>query len=338
MEVFGPEAARPEPAEPSLLSTSPQDPAPDTDTGDSGRPVIPASPAGPGEGFGDVNFQKLPRDLVLLDRFRVIRQIGKGGFGAIYLVDDSAVREELILKILNPQFSADETAILRFVQELKVTRSITHQNVIRIYDFLDLGQAHAVSMEYFPGKDLGKVILREKSLDPRRTLGIVSQICHGLQAAHDKGVNHRDIKPANLLVGENDMVKIVDFGLASVAQQVGSRLTKSGLLIGTPEYMAPEQISGGETDHRADIYSLGLVIYELLSGKKPFTADTPVKILFQHLEGEAQPLSELVENMPANLEDLVARTMAKSPDDRPQGAMELLAEIEGILAGLADAA
>jgi serine/threonine-protein kinase len=268
----------------------------------------------------------------------VIRQVGKGGFGAIYLVEDTAVQEELILKILNPQLSSDETALRRFVQELKLTRAITHGNVIRIYDLLDLKGAHAVSMEYFPSKDLGKVIRSQGSLDALRTLRIAIQTCEGLAAAHGEGVIHRDMKPANILVGEQDAVKIVDFGLAAAEQQLGSRLTKSGLLIGTPEYMAPEQISGGEVDHRADIYSVGILLYEMLSGKKPFTADTPVKILFQHLEGEAEPLGRLVEGLPLDLEYLVTCSMARDPDDRPRTAGDLLEMLHRVRSDLEKAA
>jgi serine/threonine-protein kinase len=309
MEVFGPEAGRSEadrnrpgeavPSQPSLQA----EPVPAEPSIASGSLKADQAPS-----IQDhVNYYKLSKNTILLNRYKVLRQIGKGGFGSIYLVEDSAIQDELILKILNPQLSM-------------------------------VGGARAVSMEYFASKDLGRIIHKEGNLEIRRTLFIISQVCKGLMAAHEAGIIHRDIKPANILVGEGDTVKIVDFGLASMEQRVGSRLTKSGLLIGTPEYMAPEQISGTEVDHRSDIYSLGLVMYEMLSGRKPFTAETPVKVLFLHLEGEAEPLSNLVEGMPRGLEELIVSTMAKDPSDRPQDSMAFHKAIEETLSDLAEAA
>ena len=289
----------------------------------------------PAEG---VNFLKLERDTQLLGRYRIVRQIGKGGFGAIYLIYDSAIQEEIIFKILNPQLSMDEIALARFVQELKVTRGITHRNVIRLFDFLDLGGARAVSMEYFPSRDLGKIIRSEGALELSRGLRILSQVCEGLMAAHSGGIVHRDVKPANILVGKDDTVKIVDFGLASMEQQIGTRLTKSGLLIGTPEYMSPEQISGGEVDHRADLYSLGILMFEAFSAKKPFSGETPVKVLFQHLEAEIPSLKDAAPNLPESVYQLVERAMCKEPGGRPQTAQEFWQALETIRSGLAEAA
>ena len=274
-----------------------------------------------------LNFAELPTGTVLLGRYRIVRKVGKGGFGVVYLVDDAAIQDQLVLKILNPQISIDENAAQRFVQEIKLSRRITHGNVIRIHDFLDLGGAHAVSMEYFPGRDLGAV-LADGPVDVARGLGIVAQVCDGLAAAHAVGVVHRDIKPGNILVGEGDRVKILDFGLAANQQMAGSRLTKSGILIGSPEYMAPEQITGAIVDQRADLYSLGIVMYEMFSGIKPFVADTPVKVLFQHLEGEVEPIGHLVKGLSPGLEDLVSRAMARDPGERPASAAALRALID----------
>jgi serine/threonine-protein kinase len=339
---FGPDMGIPSPPSveaPPLSVTGPGSPTrkpspekPAREPREAGAEVKAAAPAAP------QNFQKLERDTVLLDRFRVLRQIGKGGFGTIYLVEDSAIQEQIILKVLNPHLALDEMAIKRFVQELKLTRSITHPNVIRIYDFLDLGGARAVSMEYFPSRDLGKIIRAEKTLEPHLGLRLLDQVCDGLAAAHHSGVVHRDIKPANILVGNNNDVKIVDFGLASMEQRMGSRLTKSGILIGTPEYMAPEQISGAEVDHRADIYALGILMYEMFTGVRPFTAETPVKILFLHLEGTPVPMTEHAPGLPGDLVTLTMDCMAKEPQDRPSTAIELQARIRSILSGRAEAA
>jgi serine/threonine-protein kinase len=295
-------------------------------------PAIRREPRVP---FG-INFAELPEGQELLERYRVLRKIGRGGFGTVYLVHDQMVQEDVILKILNPQLSNDESAARRFVQELKLTRRVSHPNVIRIHDFLDLGGARAISMQYFPGQDLGRLLGESGPLDPRRGLRLAAQVCDGLAAAHVEGVIHRDIKPPNILVGADDAVRVVDFGLAAVQHSSGegSRLTQSGLLIGTPEYMAPEQISGEAVDHRVDLYSLGIVMYEAFSGRKPFVAETPVKVLFQHLEGGAAPLGEVVPGFPEPIAALVAAAMARDPNQRPSTAAELRAAIDRALESL----
>lgn len=274
-----------------------------------------------------LNYQNLPIGTRLLDRFAVLRRIGGGGFGAVYLVEDVIVREELVLKILNPQLSMDQNMVRRFVQELKFTRRITHPNVIRIYDLLDLGNAHAISMEHFPSRDLGSILREREVLPVATTLRIATQVCEGLAAAHEQGVVHRDIKPGNLLVGDDDVTKIVDFGLASAGAGDGSRLTKSGILVGTPEYISPEQITGGQVDGRTDIYSLGVVMYEMLSGHSPFGSDTAVNTLFQHLEGEVTPLRELVPALSESIERAVMSAIAREPEARPPSVQDLVASL-----------
>jgi serine/threonine-protein kinase len=214
-----------------------------------------------------LNFQKLEPGTMVNERFKVVRYIGGGGFGTVYLVEDTVVHEDLVLKILSPQLSLDESMIRRFVQELRLTRRISHRNVIRIYDMVDLGGAHAISMEHFDGRDLGQVAREDGPMSVERAVAIVHQVLDGLEAAHAMGIVHRDIKPANILVDANDVVKIVDFGLALVSQGTRSRLTQSGILVGTPEYISPEQITGQEVDGRTDLYSLGIVLYEMISGR-----------------------------------------------------------------------
>lgn len=275
-----------------------------------------------------LNFQRLQPGSTLIDRFRVLQRIGGGGFGTVYLVEDTIVREEMVLKILSPQLSLDETMIRRFVQELKLTRRITHPNVIRIYDLLDLKGAHAISMEHFSGRDLGTVLREDGPLAVERVLDITRQVLEGLSVAHGMGIIHRDIKPANILLGEDGVVKIVDFGLASVGQSSRSRLTQSGILVGTPEYISPEQITGHEVDGRTDLYSLGVVLYELLSGKQPFAGANAVNVLFQHLECEVPALDTVVEGIPPNVNELVMRCMSRFADDRPASAQDMLATMQ----------
>lgn len=273
---------------------------------------------------GLAHYSSLPPGTVLLNRFRVVRKIGGGGFGYVYLVEDTSIHEELVLKILNPQISMDETMIRRFVHELKYTRKITHKNVIRLHDFLEIEGTHAISMEYFDGSSLSKILRDEGRLEWKRGVAMAQEICEGLQAAHAEKIIHRDIKPPNILIGEDDSVKIVDFGLASMVQQAGSRLTKSGILIGTPHYMAPEQINGGDVGICSDIYSFGALLYEMFSGKPPFEGETAVSILFQHLKSATPVLDSQALEIPEALSGLVQQAMSKEPGARPKSMQEIL--------------
>ena len=291
----------------------------------SGLAPTPAPPPPTRVGMGEVkNFQKLAPGAELMGRFRVIQRIGGGGFGTVYLVEDLVVNEQLVLKILSPQLSLDPNMIRRFVQELKLTRRISHPNVIRIYDMVDLDGAHAISMEFFAGADLGAVLREHGPLSPSRAMHIAEQTLEGLAAAHAAGILHRDIKPANLLVGEGDVVKIVDFGLASMGHSQHSRLTQSGILVGTPEYISPEQITGGDIDTRCDLYSLGVVLYEAMSGQQPFSGANAVNVLFQHLEATVPPLSSVAAGIPPAVNDLVMKAMSRMVGDRHASAQAML--------------
>ena len=296
--------------------------------GASGAPPSPAGTPTPQV----VNFQKLEPGTLLNERYRVRRIIGGGGFGTVYLVEDTVVREDMVLKVLSPQLSLDANMIRRFVQELRLTRRISHPNVIRIYDLIDLGGAQAISMEHFEGRDLGSVMRQEGPLSVERTMFIVQQVLDGLEAAHATGIVHRDIKPANILVGEGDFVKLVDFGLAMVAQSTRSRLTQSGILVGTPEYISPEQITGQEVDGRTDLYSLGIVAYEMLSGRLPFAGTNAVNVLFQHLESDVEPLDQVAPHLPPAVCEFVMSCMSRMAGDRPAGAADALARLRGAAA------
>ncbi|MDH5180801.1 MAG: HEAT repeat domain-containing protein [Gammaproteobacteria bacterium] len=268
---------------------------------------------------------------VLADRYRVIRQIGKGAFGVVVLVSDTMVNEDIILKFLNPHMASDENVIQRFIHELRYARKITHENVIRIFDFITFGKSCAISMEYFPSHSLGYEMKANKTVNFKRAIQIFIDICKAMAVAHNAGVVHRDLKPANILVGNNDLVKIVDFGLAAAASKSDSRLTKSGILVGTPTYMAPEQVRARAIDARTDIYSLGILMYELFTGKPPYKGEDHMATLFKHVEGGAKPAKEANPEISPELNGIIMKAMATNPAERYQSITDLQSDLENIL-------
>jgi hypothetical protein len=265
---------------------------------------------------------------VLDGRYRVVRRVGRGGFGIAVLVEDMVVNEEIILKFLHASLAADARLIKGFIRELRYARKITHENVIRIYDFLSVSGAYAISMEYFPSHTLASESL---PLPIPRGLNIISDICKGMSVAHQADIVHRDLKPHNILTNEHDLVKIVDFGLAAGVSPTDSRLTQRSARMGTPAYMAPEQVRGGSVDPRTDIYSLGVIMYELFTGTPPYVGKDPIEIVFQHVEGKPKPPRAHAPDLPPALEALILKAMAVQPDDRFQ-SMDTLRETLAALA------
>ena len=246
---------------------------------------------------------------VIEGRYRYIEKIGKGAFGTVVLVEDEIVDERLILKFLNPNVSSDEEMMKRFVHELRYSRKITHRNVIRIFDFVSLGGNYAISMEYFPSHTLGAEMARHKPLPFPKTIGWAQDIANGMAVAHQVGIIHRDLKPANILINDEGLLKIVDFGVAAAASSGDTQLTKTGYVIGSPKYMAPEQILGKKVDHRADIYSVGVIIYEMLTGTPPYTKGDHMSVMYQHVQGKAKPCEELNPDIPPALAAVVRKAM-----------------------------
>ena len=242
-------------------------------------------------------------------RYKFVQKIGKGAFGTVVLVEDTVVEERLILKFLNANVSSDEEMLKRFVHELRYSRRITHKNVIRIYDFLYVGGSYAISMEYFPSHTLGTEIANEKPMAPKKALGYGTDICIGMSVAHQQGIIHRDLKPANILINETGLLKIVDFGVAAAAKSGDTQLTKTGYVIGSPKYMAPEQILGKKVDERADIYSLGVIMYEMLAGNPPYSRGDHMSVMYQHVQGKAPPLNEANPKVPREIADVITKTM-----------------------------
>ena len=269
-------------------------------------------------------------------RYRVLKKLGEGGMGSVYLAEQIAINRNVALKILHPDYARDPEFVRRFRQEAKLAASLSHHNIVTIFDFdqADDGSLYIV-MEYVAGNSLSGVI-KSGLLDVRTVVRLGIQIAEGLRAAHTAGVIHRDIKPENIMVLPGDEIKLMDFGIARLSNVEGvTRLTRSGVIMGTPTYMAPEQIEGGEVGVATDIYAFGVLLYEMLSGQVPFTAPTPGAVLIKHLTETAPPLRKLRNDIPASLEKVVKQALEKKPGRRQRSmeeVVEALAKAQGAAA------
>ena len=268
---------------------------------------------------------------VIEGRYKYIQKIGKGAFGTVLLMEDTVVEERLILKFLNPNVASDEEMMKRFVHELRYSRKITHKNVIRIYDFLYIQGNYAISMEYFPSHTLGGEIINEKPVALKRAVKFGIDIATGMAVAHQAGIVHRDLKPANVLIDNDSLLKIVDFGVAAAQSQGDTQLTKTGYVIGSPKYMAPEQILGKKVDERADIYSLGVILYELLTGIPPYSRGDHMSVMYQHVQGKARPPIDINKELPPDLNALILKCMSLDKSKRAQSMDELRLSLEKFL-------
>jgi serine/threonine protein kinase len=238
-------------------------------------------------------------------------------------MEDTVVDERLILKFLNPNVSEDEEVMKRFVHELRYSRKITHKNVIRIYDFLYIQGNYAISMEYFPSHTLGAEIVNEKPMDLKRAIGFGCDMCVGMTVAHQVGIVHRDLKPANVLINKEGLLKIVDFGVAAAQREGDTQLTKTGYVIGSPKYMAPEQILGKKVDERADIYAVGVILYEMITGVPPYSRGDHMSVMYQHVQGKARQPKEINAALPEGLGELVMKAMSVDKAKRFQTMEEM---------------
>ncbi len=278
-----------------------------------------------------IDADRLREGDAIANRYKVIKRVGKGGFGTVVLVHDEVVDDEYILKFLNPSFASDESVVQRFTHELRYARKVTHENIIRIYDFLTFGKSYAISMEYFPSHSLADELDRGAATDIKRMVKILRDLCRGMTTAQQVHVVHRDLKPANILINDNDQVKIVDFGLAAAASNMDGRITKTGVLVGTPTYMAPEQARGEDIDSRTDIYSLGVIMYRIFTGRPPYDEKDPMSTLLKHVEGKAAKPRELNEQIPEKLESIIRKCMAVEPQQRYQTFASLRADLDQLL-------
>ncbi len=267
---------------------------------------------------------------VIDGRYKYIEQIGKGAFGTVLQMQDQVVDERLKLKFLNPNVSSDEEMMKRFVHELRYSRMITHKNVIRIYDFLYLQGAYAISMEYFPSHTLSGEIPDKKPMAFDKALKYSNDIATGMAVAHQAGVIHRDLKPANILVNDDGLLKIVDFGVAAAASSGDTQLTKTGYVIGSPKYMAPEQILGKKVDATADIYSVGVLMYEMVTGVPPYSRGDHMSVMYQHVQGKAKLCQEINPEIPDDYASMIAKAMSVDKSQRHKTMDELSEAIGSI--------
>jgi serine/threonine-protein kinase len=271
-----------------------------------------------------LDIAKLEPGAIIENRYKYIEKIGKGAFGTVLLMQDQVVDERLILKFLNPNVSSDEEMMKRFVHELRYSRMITHKNVIRIYDFLHLQGAYAISMEYFPSHTLSGEIPDNTPMAFEKALQFSMDMATGMAVAHQAGVIHRDLKPANILVNDVGLLKIVDFGVAAAASSGDTQLTKTGYVIGSPKYMAPEQILGKKVDEAADIYSIGVIMYEMVTGIPPYSRGDHMSVMYQHVQGKAKLCQEVNPEVPDDYAALIAKAMSVDKSKRYQSMDELM--------------
>ena len=289
-----------------------------------------------GSSLGPTQTQGDPRIGTLVDRYRLIDQLGVGGMGVVYRAEHTMIGRPVALKLLHPDLARVSEAVDRFFREARAANEIASDHIVQVTDFgrTDDG-ANFLVMEFLEGVNLAELVTGFHAVEPRRVVKIALQITEGLTAAHAKGVIHRDLKPANIQLvrrgADADFVKIMDFGIAKIAES-NTQLTKTGAILGSPAYMSPEQASGKPIDHRTDIYALGVILFELLTGRPPFMGDSPTQILVAHVTQPPPAPRSLQADVPEALERLVLQCLAKDANDRPQSVQEVGNQLRAWLA------
>jgi serine/threonine protein kinase/Tfp pilus assembly protein PilF len=269
---------------------------------------------------------------VFVGRYRIIEELGKGGMGRVYKAVDIQIKETVAVKLIRSEIAEDEKVLERFSNELKLARKISHKNVCRMYHIEKVGETTFISMEYLEGEDLKSVIRERGGLPEAEVLAVAGQVCEGLAEAHRLGVVHRDLKPQNILIGTDGQAKIMDFGIARSIGAPG--VTQTGAIIGTPDYMSPEQADGIEADRRSDIYSLGIILYEMATGKIPFHGGTALGVAMKHRSQLPPDPGRLNPALSSGLRKLILVCLEKDPERRYQTAAGLLSDLGNVRDGL----
>jgi hypothetical protein len=268
----------------------------------------------------------------LSGRYELVEKIGSGAMGLVYSAWDKVLDRKVAIKQLSMILSGDSEYVLRFRREAKALARLNHLNVVQVYDLLEEDNRFWMVVEYLDGGDLASYLEQSGRLSVSQAVNMIIPVAEGLALAHRQGIVHRDLKPANILLTSAQTPKITDFGIAKLSQS--GDLTQTGSVLGSPPYMSPEQCSGGSVDSRTDIYALGITLYELLTGEKPFDGDTS-SVLARHIVEQPAPLTEHVESIPERLENLVLQMLSKNPDERPSdmaGVAESLSRFkDGVL-------
>jgi serine/threonine protein kinase len=267
-----------------------------------------------------------------VNKYQIIEELGRGGMGRVYRVLDKQLNEEIAIKLIKPDIGSDKKTIERFRNELKIAHKIVQKNIGRMFDLNEDKGTYYITMEYVPGQDLKGLIRQSGQLAIGTTISIAKQICDGLVEAHKLGVVHRDLKPGNIMIDKEGTVRIMDFGIARSLEAKG--ITGAGVMIGTPEYMSPEQVEGKEVDQRSDIYSLGVILYEMVTGRVPFEGDTPFTIGMKHKGEIPKNPKELNSQISDDLNNVILKCLEKDKEKRYQSAREVRSELSRIEKGI----
>lgn len=274
-----------------------------------------------------------PEPVVLGGRYEIHRRLARGGMAEVFLARDSALDRPVAVKVLFPEFATDPSFVERFRREAQSAANLTHPNIVGVYDWGAESGTYYIVMEYVDGQSLAEILRATGPLHPRRAAEIAFDVAGALGVAHQRGVVHRDVKPGNVLISSSGIPKVADFGIARALSSVSEELTQTGSVMGTATYFSPEQAQGFAVDARSDLYSLGVVLFEILCGRPPFVGDSPVAIAYKHVQERVQPPSELISGMPPGLEAVILRLLAKNPDDRYRSAEDLRADLRRWLDG-----